>query len=224
MRYAIRQRAGFTLIELLMVIALVGILAALVIPSADSAINDHLRGAARIVATDLAYAQSLAVMNNSTYRVAFDVKRNRYTLEHSGDAPGFDVLPESPFSRHFGGQKQMVVALDELPGTGAQVRLEAVSEYSTGWWPNRRDASELAFDTYGQPATPRWTVIWLGAGSGERSRYTWLIVHPITGLVEVGRAHGEKGFHVASSLQDAENRVRERLWHLNIATRLPIVP
>ena len=182
MRHTSRQYAGFTLIEVLMVIALVGVLAALVLPSAEPSINDQLRATARILATDLAYAQSLAVTNNSRYRVVFDVPRNRYLLEHSGSNPSLDLLPDSPFSRTVGPQRQLVVALDELPRLGTRVHLEAVAEFD-GFI---RAASEVEFGPLGETANSGWTVIWLGAGSDTRKRYTWLIIHPITGLAEVG--------------------------------------
>lgn len=182
MRYANRQHAGFTLVELLMVIALVGVLAALVLPSAEPSINDQLRATARILATDLAYARSLAVTNNSRYRVVFDTTQNRYTLEHSGSNPSLDLLPDSPFSRTMGLQKQMVVDLNDLPRLGTRVQLEAVAEFD---W-SVRAASEVEFGPLGETTGSRWTVIWLGAGSDARKRYTWLLVHPMTGLAEVG--------------------------------------
>lgn len=184
MRDASRHPAGFTLLEVLMVIALAGVLTAMVLPSAEPSVNEQLRATARILATDLAYARSLAVTNNSRYRVAFDVEGNRYVIEHSGGNPSLDLLPESPFSRTAGRQRQMVVDLDDLPRLGARVRLEAAAELN---WSVRK-VEEVEFGPLGETAASGWTVIWLGAGSGDRSRYTWLLIHPVTGLAEVGHS------------------------------------
>ncbi len=180
MRHTSRQRAGFTLIELLMVIALVSVLAAVVLPSAEPSLSDQLRAMARILATDLAYARSLAVTNHSTYRVVFDVKNNRYLLEHSGSNPTLDLLPESPFSRVAGPQRQMVVALDELPSLGTRVRLEAVVDTSA------RELDDVEFGPLGETTRSGQTIVWLSGGSEPRKRYTRLVVHPATGLTEVG--------------------------------------
>jgi prepilin-type N-terminal cleavage/methylation domain-containing protein len=181
MRYAKRRHAGFTLIEVLLVITLVGILAALVVPSAEPSLNDQLRATARILATDLAYARSLAVTNNSQYRLTFDVKENCYSLSHSGSNAGLDLLPESPFSRSAGPQPEMIVDLDELPQLGARVRLAAVAEYN---W-SVRSTAKVEFGPLGETTSGSWTIIWLQAGNGGQARYVLLLVHPITGLVEV---------------------------------------
>ena len=183
MRYFNRHNAGFTLLELLMVIALVGILAAIVLPSAEPSINDQLRATARILATDLAYARSLAITNNSTYRVVFDMANNRYILEHSGSDASLDLLPESPFSRDFGEQKQMVVDLDELPHLGAEVHLLAAIRYD--WLISK--TTEVEFGPLGETTDTAWTILWLGAGSDRKARYILLLVHPITGLVELSQ-------------------------------------
>ncbi len=177
-----RPNAGFTLVELLMVVALVGVLAALVLPRAEPSLNDQLRATARILATDLAYARSLAVTNNSRYRVVFDVKDNRYLIEHSGSNPSLDLLPDSPFSRLPGPQRQMVVALDELPRLGGRVQLEAAAEFN--WF--LRAATEVEFGPLGETTAGGWTVVWLGAGSDRQKRYILVFVHPITGIAEVG--------------------------------------
>ncbi len=80
-----------------MVIVVMGILVGLVLPNSNPSLLDQLRSAAQILRTDLAYGQSLAVANNSTYRFTFDTQNNRYVLSHSGANAALDKLPDSPF-------------------------------------------------------------------------------------------------------------------------------
>ena len=61
MRRLRRPSDGFSLIELLLVISIMAIVAGLVLPSASPATHDQLLSAARIIASVLAYARSLAV-------------------------------------------------------------------------------------------------------------------------------------------------------------------
>ena len=68
-----RPTAGLTLIELLIVVAVMGILAGLVLPSSNPSLHDQLRSAAQILAGDLAYGRSLAVTHNSRYQFTFDL-------------------------------------------------------------------------------------------------------------------------------------------------------
>src|SRR5687767_16009409 len=92
-----RHPAGFSLVELMIVITLIGILTALVIPSANSGIHDQLHSAADVIAADIAYARSLAVTNSSKYRLTFAPNESRYVLEHTGTNSAFANLPPSPF-------------------------------------------------------------------------------------------------------------------------------
>ena len=73
-------------------VAVVAVLAAIVLPSSQPAVVDQLRAVAQIVATDLAYARSLAVANNSNYKVTFDVKGNQYVMTYSGTNPALCAI------------------------------------------------------------------------------------------------------------------------------------
>jgi prepilin-type N-terminal cleavage/methylation domain-containing protein len=176
-----RQSAGFSLIELLIVIAVMGILAALVLPKSDPSLYDQLRSAAQILRTDLAYGRSLAVTNNSTYRLAFDTTNNRYILEHSGSRAGLDTLPESPFRRPGDPPNQHIVELGELPLVGSGVRLVAATSSGAVIAP----VSDVEFGPLGETTRTSPTVIWLAAGFDSDTRYLALRVNPVTGLTDL---------------------------------------
>lgn len=179
-----RATAAFSLLELLMVLAVVGILLGVVLPSSEPSLSDRLRSAAAILRTDLAYARSLAVSHNSTYRIAFDLANNRYVLEHSNEDPAFsdlDTLPDSPFRNPDDPPTQHIVDLDELPqvGAGAQLVYVVAGDPATA-------VAGVEFDGLGQTTRPTKTTIWLAIGESGRRRYLSLTVHPLTGLTQLG--------------------------------------
>ena len=180
--------AGFSLLELLLVVAIMGILAALVLPSTQPAIYDQLRSTAQIVATDLAYARSLAVTNNSNYRITFELDANRYVLKHSGANAALNQLPQSPFSSPNDPADRHIVDLDDLPHTGPTVRLAAAATSGT----TMQSVGDVGFGPLGQTInadqTTRTdpTTIWLMAGGGNDKKYMTLIVNPVTGLAQTG--------------------------------------
>lgn len=178
-------RRGFTLIELLLAIALMGILAALVLPNANPAVHDQLLAAAQIVATDLAYARSLAVTNDSVYGFKFELDENRYVLEHNGAKAELERLPKSPFHETTGNGKKQTVDLDELPRLGSAVRLLVVgTENDQGAVTERLKMIE--FRELGETTESRNQVIWLTAGQAAMQRYINIQINPITGLATVG--------------------------------------
>lgn len=83
---------GFSLLELLLVIALAGMLAALVIPSLTGTLESaRLRGSAGEVRAVLTLARTLAVSEARSRFVDFDLGRGEYGV--SGDARKW-ILPE----------------------------------------------------------------------------------------------------------------------------------
>lgn len=173
---------GFTLVEVLLVIVVIGIVAAVVFPSTAPNTAEQLRAAARMVSTELAYARSLAVSNNSTYRVRFDTTNNRLIIEHSGSNNDLDTLPDSPFRHADDPPTQQILDLDDIPHMGAPARLLTVGEYS-GFI---RRVSELEFGPLGEVTSGGWGVIWLGCGIDDAERYIYIVVDPISGLAERG--------------------------------------
>ncbi len=177
-----RRNHGFTLIELLITIAVIGILLGVVMPDGRVNLHDKLASAAAVVQTDLAYGRSLAVANNSTYRITFDTRANRYVLEHAGANPALDVLPASPFRSLGDPPKQHIVELADLLHMGDGVRLVAVATSDVSLEP----AEDLEFGPLGETTRSEETILWLAAGRGADTRYIQLSVNPVTGLATVG--------------------------------------
>ena len=164
-----------------MVIAVMGILAGLILPRSNPSLYDQLRSAAQILRTDLAYGRSLAVTNNSTYRLAFDATNNRYILEHSGPQADLDILPDSPFRSPGDPPDQHVVDLDELPHMGTSVRIVTVAAIAAV----PETVTDVEFGPLGETTRTSSTVVWLAAGRGDDVRYLSLPVNPVPGLTEV---------------------------------------
>lgn len=182
-----RRLAGYTLVEVMMAILVVGILAALAIPAMNPGLHDQLQAGAGTVAGDLAYARSLAVANNSSYRLTFDIRNNLYYLEHTGANAALNVLPSSAFYTSGDAATRRTTRLGDLP-PGGSVRLAAVG--SNGSSPAPRTAVE--FGPLGQTLQAEETVIWLSAGAGTAQRFVWVCVNPVTGLATI-EAFGATG-------------------------------
>ncbi len=174
--------AGFTLIELLLVVAIIGILVAIVLPSSQPAVYDQLRSTAEIVSSHLAYARSLAVANNSKYSITFDINGNRFALKHSGTSSTLAKLPKTPFALSSDTAEQQFLDLDDIPHVGPTVRLAGAATIGT----TSETAASIEFGPLGQTTSGDPTTIWLMAGSGDNKKYITIVVNPVTGLAELG--------------------------------------
>ncbi len=186
-----RPPDGFSLIELLIVIAVMGILIGLVMPSGEPNLHEQLRAAAAILKTDLTYARSLAVTHNSNYQVAFDIDNNQYVLKHSGSNSVLDTLPDSPFREPGDSADQHIVDFDELPHVGPTVRLVIAAKKATEDGNYTAGVNDVEFGPLGETVRSECTDIWLAVGSDDDPRYVPLTINPITGVTEVGDFTGD---------------------------------
>jgi prepilin-type N-terminal cleavage/methylation domain-containing protein len=177
------RRRGLTLIELLLTIAVLGILAAILIPQLSGDLPERLNAGAQVISADLDYARSLAVANNTSYRITFDPANNRYYLRHSGTNPQFNTLPRSPFRQSDDPADQQTTKLGTLPLPEPGVRLVAVVEVQG----SAQSTASLEFTPLGGTTSTYPTVVWVGCGTGTLARYISVAVDPITGLVTIGR-------------------------------------
>ncbi|MHC2066830.1 pilus assembly FimT family protein [Bremerella sp. T1] len=175
-------RQGLTLIEILITVAILGILAATIIPQFGAAAPDQVRGAAQIIASDLDYARSLAISNNSQYEITFQPSRNAYVLEHSGTNTQLDDLPDNAFRKPSDDTSSLIVALDEFPQVGTSVSIVAVLTDES----SPESVSSIEFDRLGQTTREQPTIIWLSSQAGAEDIYLPITVNPITGLATIG--------------------------------------
>ena len=181
-----RSSAGFTLVEILIVIVVMSILAVAIIPSAAPSVTDQLTSAAQIVAADLAYGRSLAVLNNDRYQFQFDRQNNQYTLSYSGSNSALATLPPSPFQSSQDPASQYVVRLAKLPQLGVPVTLYDVQALT----PQPVETTTVEFGSLGSTTQTQPTTIWLSAGAGTAARFISVSVNPSTGLATVGSFQG----------------------------------
>ena len=184
---SVRSRDGLSLVEILIAIAVIGILAAVVIPRGDASLREQLISTAQIVASDLAYARSMAVANDSKYQIAFEISENRYYLQHSGTNTALNTLPVRPFSSNLDTKTRQYIDLDDLPHVGAAVRLLAVAAATQT---QMNPITQMEFGSLGELTGQKDIIVWLSAGSGSAQRYVPLTVNKVTGLVTVGTFSG----------------------------------
>ena len=74
---------GFTLLEVIVLVVVLGIVAAVVVPYMASAGDLEVISAARLVATDLQYAQNVAITTQVPVTVAYNTSGEAYVLSNT---------------------------------------------------------------------------------------------------------------------------------------------
>jgi prepilin-type N-terminal cleavage/methylation domain-containing protein len=89
-----RSSKGFTLIETMVIIALIGVLAGLTIPSfANYLQRQKVIGARSELMADLQYARSIAIARRTTFRVDFQLDRYQIILPGPDDVIRTNTAP-----------------------------------------------------------------------------------------------------------------------------------
>ena len=177
-----RYPAAFTLVELMLVIMIVGILSALVVVNSGTNVIEELQGAADIVTGEIAFARSLAVSNNDTYRMTFDTSGNKFTLTYTGTTTALATLPMLPFRTSLDTTTSHVVAFASLPNMGNKASLLGVVKMSNP----AVTTTTLEFGGLGETTSTDATVIWLKARNSTGPLYISITVNPVSGLPSIG--------------------------------------
>ena len=151
-------QGGFTLVELMVVIVILAILAVVVIPQVTGTSSMKAQSAARLVMSDLEYAQDLAITSQSDITVTFDTSGNFYGVSNESGPLNHPIT-----------KKTYVVDFDTVAGLNGV----SLSNASFG------AGSSVTFDSLGAP-TPDGSVSVSAGDSGYR-----VTVAPITGRVTV---------------------------------------
>jgi prepilin-type N-terminal cleavage/methylation domain-containing protein len=173
---------GFSLVELLIVIVLMGILSGLLISSTSPSLNGQLTSTGDLMVGELAYARSLAVGNNSSYRFDVDVPNNRLVMRYTGADPTLTTLPANPYRSPVDPPDQYILALANLPRLGPAVTILGAQAVGS----TTQIVTSIEFGAYGQTTQVNPTILWLTAGSGTRQAFLPIQINPVTGLATAG--------------------------------------
>jgi prepilin-type N-terminal cleavage/methylation domain-containing protein len=176
-----RRSPAFTLIEVLIVISLMGILAATIIPNVNPSMREELYAAAEVIEADLAWARTLAVTNNSTYRVTFSTTLHQYDIQHSGSRTALNTLPVTPFTPAASTATKYLVQLTSLTEVSLPIELAGVQTLGS----SVQNVTTLEFNSLGATTSTADTKIWIATGNSPERRYLGVRVNHATGLTWV---------------------------------------
>ncbi len=140
-----RRLAGYTLVEVLIIVAILGVAAAIVVPQMLAAGTLGVQAAARIIIADILFAQNDAIAKQRTRKIVFDPASESYSLTDENDAVlsanwkggggnnyVIDFVADTRFqgvvivSANFGGATPQTLEFDDLGGplNGGTVEIE----------------------------------------------------------------------------------------------------
>jgi len=151
---------AFTIIEIIVVVIIIAIAAAVIIPYAIGTTASQARSAARMVMSDLSYAQNEAIVTQTPITVAFDISTNSYTVSNES---GPLIHPIT--------KKAYMIDLDTISGFG-DVTISSV---------NFGGSATVTFDAIGAPSNGGTIVV----SAGQHS-YS-ITVAPVTGKITVSQ-------------------------------------
>ncbi|MGD9688791.1 MAG: Tfp pilus assembly protein FimT/FimU [Phycisphaerales bacterium] len=173
------MRRGFTLIEMIVVIALLGLAAALVIPQLGGVHSLRVQAALRTIVSDITFAQADAIAFQQRRAMVFDPANNRYRIVA---VPGSIIDENNTLFSPSGPNGRYVVELNTEQFAGARI---TGTDFDT--------QNTLVFDDLGSPvSTPSGEAAGRGGTitlTGSEQSYT-IVVEPFTGRVTVRKMPG----------------------------------
>ncbi len=174
-------RAAFTLVEMVIVLGVVAVLAAIIVPSLNTAGGQSLESVARRLAADIRLARSMAVQTGSDWSVQFDVANDSYEVLHTGS--GSVPTLRNPLAAAGQEEGPYQVKLNGVSAGGKLV--QQVVLIGAGLQQSRTPVTDITFVSQGGtgPVRSEDTVIWLGDRDQTGAHYVRLTVSWITGQV-----------------------------------------
>ncbi len=168
-RTHVRRRGAYTLVEMLIVVAILGLAAAMVIPSMASAGSLRIQGAVRSIVADITVAQADAIAFQSRRAVVFDFgdDPSRYVVAEI-NAGEVDTDTGIIYDRVFGGERFGFAAMGDTNLTDNTIYLDEMGGPIDG-------------PTSDNPAPAQYVEI---SGSNQRFRIN---IEAYTGRVTVQR-------------------------------------
>ena len=161
----------------MIVVVIMSVVVAMVVPRMEPGTTRQLSAAGGIVVADLDYARHLAVMNASSYEVAFDADGQSYTITHSGTNADLDTLPASAFRRPGDPADEHIGRFADFPQAGIELSFRGI----------RPVGGPLTFGSYGELAGGADKTLWLRAFDGQNNYYLPIHINAVTGLATLGQ-------------------------------------